>query len=98
MNISMINELEIKKFDEKFGTKSKVFQCSNIIIVETPLDTWMIKITNRRDKPVCLLHKNRYGRTNKFHIQSWKTCLYHAYDSIYRHKGMNLVSTCKGTL
>ncbi len=87
----MIDELEIKKYDTKFGTKSKVFQYSNTIVVETPLDTWMIKVTNRQVRPICLLHKNKFGRINKFHIQNWKTCLYHTYDSIYRHKGMHLV-------
>jgi len=89
----MIDELEIKKFDARFGTKSKVFQCTNTIYIETPLDSWMIKVTNKQFKPILLLHKNKFGKTNKFHIQSYKNCIYHAYDSIYRHKGMHLVGT-----
>jgi hypothetical protein len=84
----MINELEIKKYDKMFGTRSKVFKCTNTIIIESPLDSWQIKVINRQIKPYCLLHKNKFGKINKYHIQSWKTCLYHAYNAIYTHKGL----------
>jgi hypothetical protein len=82
----MINELEVQKFDNIFGTKSKVFKTTNIIIVNTFLDEWMIKITSRRDKPICLFHKNKRNRTNKYHLQGRRNTLYQAYDSIYSHK------------
>ena len=54
----MIIEREIKKYDNIFGTKSRYFPCTNTITVETPLDSWQIKITNKQ-KPYCLLHKKR---------------------------------------
>mgnify|MGYP001013381634 CR=1 FL=1 len=96
----MIDELEIKSFDARFGTRSKVFQCTNTIVIETPLDSWIVKVTNRQTRPLCLLHKNKFGRINKYHIQSWKTKMFHVYDSIYKHKGMHLVgapNTYKGS-
>jgi len=81
---AMINELEIKKYDNLFGTKSKVF--GNIIIVDSAIDEWRIEVTNRQIRGVCLLHKNKRGRRNRFHIQGFKSNLYQAYDSIYSHK------------
>jgi len=84
----MIDELEVQKYDKKYGTKSKVFSQTGIIYIESPLDSWQIRVINRKDRPICLLHKNKFGRTNKFHIQAFKTCLYHAYDAIYTHKGL----------
>ena len=79
-------ELEIARYDAMFGTRSRYFSCTNTIIVETPLDSWQIRITNRQSKPYCLLHKNKFGRTNKFHIQAYKVKLFHVYDAIYKHK------------
>jgi hypothetical protein len=89
--IDEIDELEIKQYDYKFGTKSKVFY--DTIIVDSGNEEWQIKITNRRNRPICLLHRNKHGRTNKFHIQAYKTLLYHAYDAIYSHK--NVLSCIK---
>jgi hypothetical protein len=80
----MINELEIQRYDNMFGTHSKVF--GNIIIVDSAIDEWCIEVTNRQIKGVCLLHKNKRGRKNRFHIQGFKSNLYQAYDSIYSHK------------
>lgn len=91
----MISELEIQKYDQMFGTRSKYFPYSNIIMIETPLDSWKIQVTNRKIKPVCLLHKNKFGRKNKYHIQAYKSELYHAYHSIYTHKNwMPIINKC----
>jgi len=79
-------EMQIQRYDFMFGTRSKYFPCSNIIIIEMPLDDWQIRITKRKNKKYCLLHGNRFGRINKFHIQSWKGSLFACYDSIYNHK------------
>jgi len=79
-------EIEIAKYDKMFGTKSQYFPCTNIIIVESPLDSWQIRITNKQSKPYCLLHKNKFGRINRFHIQAYKAKLFHVYDAIYKHK------------
>ena len=86
----MIDELTIQKikcYDNRFGTKSRVFPSTDKVLVETPLDEWMLQITNKKNKGICLYHRNRRGRINKFHVQGFKTNLYQVYDSIYRHKG-----------
>lgn len=78
-------ESQIQRYDTMFGTRSRIFP-PDIILISTPLDSWQIKITNKQNKPIYLLHKNKFGRTNKYHIQGRKTCLFHAYHSIYTHK------------
>ncbi len=80
----MIDELEVRRYDKRFGTKSKVFY--NVIAIDSGIDEWRIEITNRRTKGVRLLHKSRFGRKNKFHIQGFRTNLFQAYHSIYSHK------------
>lgn len=93
-----INELEIQQFDEKYGTKSIPFPATNTIVVGTGYEDWLIKITNRKTKSVCLMHRNKYGRTNKFHIQTHKSCLLHAYQTIYNHRRLlPLVNTTNNT-
>jgi len=82
----MIDELEIKRYDKMFGTKSRIFQPDIILITSSFDDDWSIRITNKKNKGICLLHRNKYGKKNKYHTQSWKTQLYHVYDSIYKHK------------
>lgn len=95
----MIDELEVQKYDFMFGTKSQIYQVSNTVIVNTQLDEWRITVTHwserekelvdlleRPYKKVCLLHKNKRGRKNKFHIQGIKNDLYDAFHSIYTHK------------
>lgn len=97
----MINELEVKRLDEKFSMKSRVYQFSNIIEIDTQLDQWRIalidwgerekKLVDLKIKPykkIVLLHKNKYGRINKFHKQSEKGSLFACYDSIYTHKNV----------
>jgi hypothetical protein len=79
-------ETEIQKYDFMFGTRSKYYPCSSIILINMPLDDWQIRITKRKNKRYCLLHGNKYGRTNKYHIQSYKGSLFACYDSIYNHK------------
>jgi len=99
-----IIELEIARYDQMFGTKSRYFPCTNIIIVETPLDSWQIRIANKQSKPYCLLHKNKCGKINKYHIQTYKTKLFYAYDTIYKHKNpminvnKNKITCAKGKI
>jgi hypothetical protein len=82
-----INKLksQTQRYDAMFGTRSRIFP-PDIILVSTSLDSWQIIITNKQKKPICLLHQNKFGRINRYHVQAWKTCLYHAYHSIYTHK------------
>jgi len=91
--------MEIQKLDRMFNMKSRVYQFSNTIEIDTQLDQWRIVVTNWTErekkiinlskkpyKRVCLLHKNKKGRKNKYHLQAWKGSIYAAYDSIYNHK------------
>lgn len=82
----MIDELEIQRYDKMFRVKSKAFPQMNIIYVETPLDCWKIKITNKQSKKIILYHQNKRGQKNRFHIQGYKETLYQSYHSIYTHK------------
>jgi len=78
-------EAEIQKYDSMFGMKSRAFP-PDLILVSMPLDSWQIRITNKKYKKYCLLHSNRFGRINKYHIQAWKGSLFACFDSIYNHK------------
>ncbi len=82
----MIDELEVKRYDKQFGTRSKIFY--DVIIIDTGIDEWRIEVTNRQTRGVCLLHKNKRGRKNKFHIQGLRSNLFQAYHSIYSHKNV----------
>jgi cytidylate kinase len=85
----MIDELTIKmirKFDKRFGTRSKVFSATNSIVVETGLDIWLIQITNRKYKGIYLYHQNKLKQTKKYHHQGIKSNLYQVYHSIFKHK------------
>ena len=83
----MIDELEIQKYDQMFGTRSRYFPPDIILVTSSFDDEWVIRVKNKQTKGVCLLHKNKYGRKNKFHVQgNFKSCLLHAYDSIFNHK------------
>lgn len=74
---------KIKYYDKKYGVKSKVFPSTSKIVVETPLDEYIIDVKNNK---VHLYHKNKHGRLNKFHVQGIKGSIYACYDSIYKHK------------
>jgi len=87
-----VNELDIKRYDQMFGTRSRYFP-PDIILIATDLDDWIIRITNKKKRGICLLHRNKFGRRNKYHIQNYKTTLYHCYDSIYHHKNPLLYKT-----
>ena len=93
-NKNIIDELEIKRLDNKFGTKSKYFPQTNTIIIETPLENWQIKITSKKTKGIYLYHMNKRGQRDRYHFQSAKTKIYDAYDSIYNHRQwMSVIKT-----
>ncbi len=80
----MIDELEVRRLDLRFGTKSRVFQ-DDLIIVETPTAEWQIKITDREFDNICILHKNSKDKGCKYHHQRWESDLYNAYRKIRSH-------------
>jgi hypothetical protein len=93
----MIDELEVRKLDNRFGTKSQIFQCTNTIVITTPLDDWRVRVTNKKYKGVCIYHRNKFGRTDKFHIQGYKNYLSHAYQHIYSHKRWMCITNTSDT-
>lgn len=97
-NEIIISELDIKRLDNKFKTKSKYFPQTNTIFIETQLDSWKIKLTNKKVKGIHLYHMNKRGQRNRFHYQASKTSVYDAYDSIYNHRSwMSVVKTSNTT-
>lgn len=73
----------------KYKIKYKVFESTNQIYIDSNLDEWLIKyVGNNRDRPYCLMHKNKIRQTKKFHVQGYKAKLSHALDSIVGHKGI----------
>lgn len=83
----MIDELmvqRIKKLDAIFKTKSRIFP--NIIYVDSGSDEWQLKFTGRTVQPICLLHKNKNCKKNKYHFQRYKSNILYAYQDIYRHR------------
>lgn len=81
---------DIKQLDylcKKYKIKYKVFESTGTVYLETGLDDWLIKyVGNNRDRPYCLMHKNKIRQTKKFHVQRYLTKLSHALDSVINHK------------
>lgn len=90
----MINELEIQRYDSVYGTSSRVFSLTNKIVVSNALDDWIIELKEGRrgNNKILLYHKNKYGKTNKYHFQTEKSCLLHAYQTINRHRNCMLIT------
>jgi len=85
----MINEIELKALCNKYKIKYKLFQLTNTIILDTGIAEWLIKhLGNNRDRPYCLMHKNKLGQTSKYHIQGYKKTLFQAIDSALTYKNI----------
>ena len=82
----MINEQQLKLLCDKYKIKYQLFHSTNIVLLDTGLDLWQIKFIENKSKPFCLLHKNRFGHLNKFHIHGWRRNLFQTIDSICTHK------------
>jgi len=82
--INEIDEQRIRKLDAIFKTKSRVFP--NVIYIDSGSDEWQLQFTDRLVQPICLLHKNKNCRKNKYHFQRWKSNILFAYQDIYRHR------------
>lgn len=82
----MINESKLQYLCNKYNIKYQFFESTNVILLNTGLDIWKIKYFPHKNKPFCLLHKNKIRQTNKFHIQRWLTTLYQSLDVVVNHK------------
>lgn len=82
----MIDELLLQRMCNQYNIKYQVIEATNIILLHTGLDDWMIKIEPHRDKPYCLMHKNKLRQTNKFHFQRRLSNLFQSLDCVASHK------------
>lgn len=82
----MINIKELEYLCNKYRIKYQFFD--NIILLSTGLDQWMIRYMPNRDKPYCLMHKNKIKQTEKFHVQRWVKNITFALDTIISHKNI----------
>jgi len=86
--LKMINQKQLEYLCRKYSIKYQYFEVTDIALLYTPLDTWQIKYVGNRDRPYCLLHKNKIKQTKKFHVQRYLRTLPQLIDSILRHKNV----------
>ena len=84
----MINQKQLEYLCRKYSIKYQYFEVTDIALLYTPLDTWQIKYVGNRDRPYCLLHKNKIKQIKKFHVQRYLRTLPQLIDSILRHKNV----------
>jgi len=82
----MINQKQLEYLCRKYEIKYQYFEATDIALLYTPLDTWQIKHVGNRDRPYCLLHKNKIKQTKKFHVQRYLRTLPQLIDSVIKHK------------
>jgi len=84
----MINKKELEQLCNKYRIKYKYFDTTNIILLDSGFEQWMIRYVHNRDKPYCLMHKNKLKQTEKFHVQRWVKNITFAFDTIISHKNI----------
>ena len=84
----MIDQKQLEYLCKKYKIKYQFFESTDIVILDTGLDIWLIKHVGNRDRSYCLMHKNKIRQTKKFHVQGWKRTLSHAVDSLLSHKNV----------
>ena len=82
----MINQKQLEYLCKKYKIKYQFFENTDIAIIDTGLDIWQIKHVGNRDRPYCLLHKNKIKQTKKYHVQRWVKNFLFAIDTIVEHK------------
>jgi len=82
----IINEQQLNNLCNRYNIKYQYFDTTNTLLLSTPLDEWQIKYVGNRDRPYCLLHKNKIKQTKKFHVQRWVSNLIFAIHTIIEHK------------
>lgn len=82
----MIDELLLQRMCNQYNIKYKIFENTGTIILDSGLDEWMVRIEPNRDRPYCLLHKNKIRQTKKFHVQRYLRTLGQLLDSVASHK------------
>lgn len=82
----MIDELLLQRMCKPYNIKYKIIEGTDTILLDSNLDEWMVKIEPNRERPYCLMHKNKIRQTNKYHVQRWLKKFPHVLDSIVNHK------------
>jgi len=84
----MIDQKQLEYLCKKYKIKYQFFDSTNIIYLYTGIDDWMIKYVENKNKPFCLMHKNKLRQTKKFHVQRYLTNLYQSIHCIASHKNI----------
>jgi hypothetical protein len=84
----LIDEVELKKICDKYKIKHKYFPQTNIVLLDSDLDEWQVRYNKHKDKPFCLLHKNKYRQKSKFHIQRRLRTLQQTIHCVASHKNV----------
>jgi hypothetical protein len=82
----MIDELLLQRMCNQYNIKYQIMETTNIILLDSGLDQWMVKIESHRDRPYCLMHKNKLRQTKKYHTQRYLRTLGQLLDSVASHK------------
>lgn len=86
MDKILLDEVEVKRLDKKFGCKSKLLACKTKVNVTTfnlTRENWILELNQGA---VVILHEsNSKGGKIHFHEQRKVSNLYQAYDSINAH-------------
>jgi len=82
----MFDTQQLQTLCNKYNIKYQLFDGTGTILLDSGLDQWMIKYVGNRDRPYCLLHKNKIKQTKKYHVQRWVKNFLFAIDTIVEHK------------
>lgn len=80
------NEIQLKHLCNKYNIKYKLFETTGTVLLDCGFDEWQIKYVHGRDRPYCLMHKNKIRQTNKFHVQRYLRTIPQLFDCIINHK------------
>lgn len=83
----MIDESTVYNLCKMYGLEPKIFQATDTIQIDTPLDSWRLILLNRKIKPIKITHQNKFKDREKYHFQRCVSTIQHAIDSIATHKG-----------
>lgn len=81
-----MNVEKIQYLCDKYKIKYKIFEVTNYIYLDSGLDEWLVKYQPGREKPFCLMHKNKIKQTKKYHVQRYLRTEYQLIDCVANHK------------
>lgn len=82
----------LDKLCQKYGLSYKVFYNTGNILIETPLEQYIIEVhPEKKQNNIRLKHKNRLNNINQYHTQRYFNAIHQAIDAIVRHKGMKII-------